>query len=241
MGQKRYVILRGMMRFPALVLRWLATPALLLVFLALAAALWLNARRAGLDVGSLIHPLALAFSGAIALRLAAAEGLKRLGRDDPLEFIDTLEHELTHALIGYLTLTPPLSLSATLRSGGEVELKGSNPLAALAPYFLPLWCHVLLLVGFIARTGLQSAWNILLFFALGNFAYRLAKEYRWRQTDLHVYGFFFSTATVAVLLLLDLAVILHLRHVLSWGWVAEGLGRAAAAAVDLWTMAKGKA
>jgi len=78
------------------------------------------------------------------------------GRDDPLEFLDTLEHELTHALVGYATFCPPVSLSASLKAGGEVELKGSNPLAALAPYFLPLWCLTALALGLIIKPGMQA-------------------------------------------------------------------------------------
>lgn len=220
-------------------LRWLFLPVMLLLGESLLAALWQAARLHGFALSSLFHPLALAFFSGVAFRLAVAEGLRRLGRDDPFEFIDTLEHELTHAAVGYLTFAPPLSLSATLKSGGEVELNGSNPLAALAPYYLPLWCHVALLIGFIARAGIQGLWDGLVFFLLGNFCYRLAKEFRWRQTDLHIYGIFFSSAAVFILLLLNLALVLKARAVLPLAWIPEGIRHFGYGAAALWARARG--
>lgn len=196
-------------------LRWSLVP-----FLAVLA--W--AMLAGFARGaacSLPPGLLLWCAGGIAFRAAFRLLWRRLGRDDPLEFIDTLEHELTHALMGYLTFSPPVSLSATLKSGGEVELKGANPLAVLAPYFLPLWCLLAALVGLIAKAGLQDAWNRAFLFLLGCFLWRLALEYRWRQTDLHVYGFLFSTLATAILLILTLGLLLGMRGLLGWGWLGE--------------------
>jgi hypothetical protein len=221
-------------------LRWLLLPVLLLLSEALAAELWHAARLHGFGFPSLFHYSALAFFSGLAARLAVSAALRRWGRDDPFEFIDTLEHELTHALVGYLTLTPPVSLSATLKSGGEVELKGSNPLAALAPYYLPLWCHIALLIGFVARAGMQGTWSAVVFFLLGNFCYRLAKEFRWRQTDLHIYGFFFSTAAVFILLLLNLGLVLKARGTLPLGWVLDGFRHTGHGASYLWAWARAR-
>jgi hypothetical protein len=228
-----------MKRFLGRLATWAALPLLLILAQSLITSLWHAARLHGFGFASLFQAPALAFACGIALRMLAGAALRRFGRDDPFEFIDTLEHELTHALVGYLTLTPPVSLSATLKTGGEVELKGSNPLAALAPYYLPLWCQVAVLIGLIARSGLQSGWTVLVFFLLGNFCVRLAKEYRWRQTDLHIYGFLFSTAAVLVLLLLNLALVLNARGVVSWGWVGDGLRRSGHGAAALLSRLQG--
>ena len=215
-----------MLRVLAMLLRWAAVPPLALLALALWSELWRASRLAGLGPASLLHPLGLAFAGGLVFRLAWAAGLRRLGRHDPLDFLDTLEHELTHALAGYLTLCPPLSLSATLKSGGEVQLKGANPIAALAPYFLPLWCLGVMLLGLVIRPGMQQAWNALLLFLLGVFAYRLGREYRWRQSDLHRYGFLFSTLLVLGLLPLVLGLLLHARGLLSGHWLGGVLPHA---------------
>jgi hypothetical protein len=72
----------------------------------------------------------------------------------------------------------------------------------------------------------QGAWNAVVFFLLGAFAYRLFHELRWRQTDLHLYGFTFSLLAVAALLLVVLGVILHARGLLPWTWIAEAPARA---------------
>ncbi|MDQ3002132.1 MAG: hypothetical protein M3Y08_12845 [Fibrobacterota bacterium] len=209
-----------MPRLFGMVLRWSLLPFLFLLAEAMASELWRALRGQGLGTGSLLHPFAIWFVAGAGFRILFAVLMRRLGRDDPLEFIDTLEHELTHALVGYATLCPPVSLSATLKSGGEVELKGMNPLAVLAPYFLPLWCLMAVLLGMAIRPGLQGTWNHLIFFLLGCFCYRLSREYRWRQTDLHVYGFVFSTLSVFLLLLLGLGLILHVRGLLPWYWLA---------------------
>ena len=202
-----------------MVLRWTLLPFLFLLAEAMASELFRALRGQGLGPSWAFHPLSIWFAAGIGFRILFGALMRRLDRDDPLEFIDTLEHELTHALVGYATLCPPVSLSATLKSGGEVELKGSNPLAALAPYFLPLWCLLVLLLGLVVKPGLQATWDHLLFFLMGWFCYRLGREYRWRQTDLHLYGFVFSTFSVFILLLLSLALILHTRGHLNGKWL----------------------
>jgi hypothetical protein len=215
-----------MPRLFGMVLRWTLLPFLLLLAEAMAGELWRALRGQGLGTRSFLHPFAIWFAAGAGFRILFAFLMRRLGRDDPLEFLDTLEHELTHALVGYATLCPPVSLSATLKSGGEVQLKGMNPLAVLAPYFLPLWCLAAVLLGLVIRPGLQGTWNNLLFFLLGWFCYRLFREYRWRQTDLHVYGFLFSTLSVFILLLLGMGLFLHVRGLLSWNWLAATGGHA---------------
>lgn len=205
-----------MARLLGTVLRWSLVPFLALLALGLGAAFYRAAR------GSLGPAFPLWCGAGFLFRAAFRLLWGRLGREDPFEFIDTLEHELTHALMGYLTFCPPVSLSATLKSGGEVELKGANPLAVLAPYFLPLWCLLAALIGLAVKPGLQSAWTHGLAFLLGAFCWRLASEYRWRQTDLHAYGFVFSTLAVANLLLLSLGGLLWLRGALEWHWLPEG-------------------
>lgn len=207
---------------------WFAVPLLAITAFALLGELY-HAVRLRASGMALLHPAALAFAGGAAFRALFRLALGRMGREDPLEFIDSLEHELTHALMGYLTLSPPISLSATLQGGGEVQLKGSNPLAALAPYYLPLWCLLAVALGLVVRSATQGAWNALVFALLGSFAYRLLREFRWRQTDLHVYGFAFSLFAALNLLILAVGLILHLRGILAWDW----MGRALPAARDL--------
>ena len=210
-----------MPRVVGMMFRWSLIPLLFLLAEAMAGELARALRANGAGLSWLLHPLALWFTAGVGFRLLFGALMGRFGRDDPLEFIDTLEHELTHALMGYATLCPPISLTASLKAGGEVELRGTNPLAALAPYFLPLWTLLALLLGMVVKPSMQPAWNHLIFFLLGVFCYRLLREYRWRQTDLHVYGFVFSTLSVFILLLLSLALILHARGLLPGTWLGS--------------------
>lgn len=204
-------------------LAWAAVPFLAVAVVSFAVELFDALRSPWGGPSSFLHPAFAAFAGGFLFRLLARRLALRFGRHDPLEFIDTLEHELTHALMGYLTLSPPVSLSADLKGGGEVQLKGSNPLAALAPYFLPLWCLLAVGLGLLIRPATQGTWDVVVFLLLGAFANRLTREYRWRQTDLHIYGFTFSTLATALGLLLVGGLILHTRGHLSASWMAEAL------------------
>ncbi len=139
--------------------------------------------------------------------------LTRLRGKDPLEFLDTLEHELSHALVGTLTFAPPISLKAT-REGGEVELSRSNPIATLAPYFLPLIAFFTSLVILLLKPNLviygQIVWGIL----MGSFIYRMTREFHWGQTDLKVYGRFYSFCLIASLLPLFVGIMLKCGGIL---------------------------
>ncbi len=53
-----------------------------------------------------------------------------------VSYLTTLEHELTHLLVGLLFLKRPLFFRATSSEGGQVVLTGGNLWITLAPYFL---------------------------------------------------------------------------------------------------------
>ncbi len=216
-------------------LRWALLPFLTILAVAMANGFWHAARLNGFGMGSLRHPLALACIAGITFRIAFRYLMGRIHKDDPFEFVDTLEHELTHALVGYLTLAPPQSLSASLKTGGEVQLQGSNPLAAWAPYFLPLWATLLMLMGILVQPRMQVGWNTFIFFMLGLFVYRLSREFRWRQSDLHIYGFLFSTISVFILLLLGLGIVLKVRGLLPLHWIGGSLSSACHSLPQIWT------
>lgn len=203
---------------------WLAAP---IIFL-LAAAAWMSLGRSLWQIpwsqpdsvfNTPLFAPGLALMLGFGLRMFWAMACQRMGRDNPFVFIDTLEHELTHALFGYLTLSPPVSLKATLRGEGEVLLKGQNPLTLLAPYFFPLFAMLGAGMSAMVASTYRSTWSILCFGLLGNFMFRLMAEYRWRQTDLHAYGVVFSTSLVACLLPLMLGTFSAMLGILPWSWI----------------------
>ncbi len=142
----------------------------------------------------------------------------RWRRQDPWEFLDTLEHELTHAASGALTLAPPVSLTATVRKGGAVELRRTNPVAVLAPYCLPLYAFLAAILTLWLRTGLLPYGRWAVGFLLGGFAYRLRREFHGGQTDFRTYGWIFSFVFIAAWLPLCLAFILSLARMVDLPW-----------------------
>jgi hypothetical protein len=82
--------------------------------------------------------------------------LRRLMRR-PVDYLTTLEHELTHIIVGLLFLKRPLSLRVTSREGGLVVLTGSNLWITLAPYFLPTLVLFLLPLDLIVPDGYRQA------------------------------------------------------------------------------------
>jgi hypothetical protein len=143
-------------------------------------------------------------------------------RGDPLELVDTLEHELTHAVVGTLTFAPPVSLTATLRGGGEVELRRSNPIAALAPYFLPLYVLALSLLTLVLKTEWLGYGRLAVAFLLGSFAHRLLREFHFGQTDFRAFGFVFSMVFIAATLPLCLIGVTDLARLAEVEWSRTG-------------------
>jgi hypothetical protein len=67
-----------------------------------------------------------------------------------VSYLTTLEHELTHILVGLLFLIRPVSIRVTATQGGEVVLTGSNLWITLAPYFLPTISFLILPFAWLA-------------------------------------------------------------------------------------------
>jgi hypothetical protein len=153
---------------------------------------------------------------------AARWVLARLPGGDPLELVDTLEHELTHAIVGTLTFAPPVALTATLRDGGEVELKRSNPLAALAPYCLPLFAFLLALLTLVLRDDYASTGRLAVAFLLGSFFWRLLREFHFGQSDFRAYGFVFSMVFIVGALPVCLIAVSDLGGLLDVPWTSTG-------------------
>ena len=61
-----------------------------------------------------------------------------------ISYLTTLEHELTHIVVGLVFLKRPLSIRVTATEGGQVTLSGGNIWITLAPYFLPTLTVLLL-------------------------------------------------------------------------------------------------
>ena len=113
-------------------------------------------------------------------------------------YLQTLEHELTHLLVGLLFLKIPVGIRVSAHEGGEVRQIGlgttGQTWVTLAPYFFPTVSYLLLPLFFFVPRG--GWWLTLCAGLLGaSVAFHLASgwaQLHWRQTDLHEAGIAFS-------------------------------------------------
>src|SRR5688572_26775504 len=68
-------------------------------------------------------------------------------------YLQTLEHELTHLLIGLLFLKIPVGIRVSAHEGGEVRQLGLGTTGqtwiSLAPYFFPTVSLIVLIIAFL--------------------------------------------------------------------------------------------
>lgn len=150
-------------------------------------------------------------------------------------------HETTHWLVAKLFLkdTGKMRLGS---SGGSVEIAGSNVWITLAPYIIPF--YVLLAIALLGISQIfwypTPQYGIFAFGVVTGlaYAYHLVMTHfvlRQQQSDLEIYGRFFSFSLIAFgnILLLLLAVVMASRqwpearaflanawHV-QWGWIQQ--------------------
>jgi hypothetical protein len=136
-------------------------------------------------------------AGACGFAVAWALARRRASARQSLDFLQTLEHELTHALAAALCLRPPRSLRASAHEGGELSFDGAeNTFVLLAPYVVPTATLVALVLPAVLRPELAPAADAVVGAA---YAYDLVStlaEVSPRQTDLRRAGFLFSLLVV---------------------------------------------
>jgi len=155
-------------------------------------------------------------------------------------YLQTLEHEMTHLLIGLLFLKIPVGIRVSAHEGGEVRQIGLGTTGqtwiALAPYFFPTISLAVLIFAYFA--GLET--KLLLGFLGWTTAFHLVTnwaETSFRQPDLKKAGW-----TKSLLILPVMNVICYgavLAFVAGGGkgfgnfW-SEGLSGTLGCAKDLW-------
>lgn len=106
-------------------------------------------------------------------------------------YLQTLEHELTHLLIGLLFLKIPVGIRVSAHEGGEVRQIGlgttGHTWVTLAPYFFPTVSLAVLIVAYFAGLNSRLLLGILgwttLFHLVTNWS-----ETSFRQPDLQKVG-----------------------------------------------------
>lgn len=108
-------------------------------------------------------------------------------------YLETLEHELTHLLVGLLFLKIPVGIRVSAHAGGEVRQIGlgttGQTWVALAPYFFPTVSLAVLILAYFAKINTLTLLGILgwttAFHLVSNWG-----ETSFRQPDLQKAGIF---------------------------------------------------
>lgn len=109
-----------------------------------------------------------------------------------VDWLSTLEHEITHCLFAWLTGNRVTGLKVTLQEGGHMTYIGQgNWLIDVAPYFFPTVTVLLILaLPFVPQlTGVYGQWAIGV--SVAYHATSTWKETHHAQTDLQNAGFLF--------------------------------------------------
>lgn len=131
-------------------------------------------------------------------------------------YLTTLEHELTHIVVGLVFLKRPLSIRVTATEGGQVTLSGGNIWITLAPYFLPTLTVLLLPFDYFLGAAHDRAF---LMFLGGTLAYHLLST--WTEVGV-VQSDFREAGILQSLWLLPVVALIFYGAVLAH--VAGGFG-----------------
>jgi hypothetical protein len=177
-------------------------------------------------------PVRLSAAPAVAAVSGAATAVVLIRLFGPWTKTYVLGHELTHALFALLCLSRPSNIHVG-NDGGSVNVKKSNVVITLSPYFFPFW------TALAAGAWALAAWLVPrghahfvswagLFLVTATWVFHLVytvKYLRVGQPDVKTYGRLFSYAlifllnTVFLVLALTLAGSWTFRG--AWGWGME--------------------
>lgn len=128
----------------------------------------------------------------------------------PWQFICTLEHEITHAIVGLPFLLVPIRMWVTASRGGHVKQRWIGPvwlvplyglgslLSTLAPYCFPTMSYLLIALGFFFLQPQAQRFIVALGFFTTFHVISSWAETRYRQPDIQEAGIVFSTLFLPV-------------------------------------------
>jgi hypothetical protein len=126
-------------------------------------------------------------------------------------YLCTLEHECTHAIVGLLFGKIPVGMRVSAWEGGEVQLRGgSNLWISLAPYFLPTISLFILLPAWIFGVTESPTFFVVLGSTIAFHVVTNWNETSFRQTDLQRAGYLTSILVLPIANLLTYGAILSL-------------------------------
>src|SRR5574344_1073458 len=181
--------MRFLLRVPFALLFWVMSAALVLSFID---------QLKVINLSSLI-PLGVG-PGAYFIFLFVLSLLNR-----SIEFAQTFCHELNHTFFSLLFFKKIKGFRAHADNGGEVSFEGkTNIMITLAPYSVPLFAVLTLLLLLLAEPRVVPAIHFVVGFFISFHLHSVFSEFRLYQSDLRVYGIFLSFAFVVFVNLLFL-------------------------------------
>jgi len=149
-----------------------------------------------------------------------------------LRFFHVFEHEITHLVTGLIFFIQPRQLVAS-ESGGRMEMYGNNFIVSLAPYFVPLFSLVLMVLMPLLDSTVSLYACAALGLVTGYHSITNLQEFSLQQPDIRSHGMFFSTVVCLCGNVMALGIVAgFLQHAWpgSWGYLKSG-GRETAAIV----------
>jgi len=126
--------------------------------------------------------------------------------------LETLSHELTHMVVGILFFKRVKSLKVNSDGSGEVWHSGKNAFGntciSLAPYTLPLFTYILLLISLMIAAKSMYLFHIFIGFSFAFHLLCFALQTRLNQTDIKKWGYLRSFVFIALFLMFNVAVVL---------------------------------
>ncbi len=125
-------------------------------------------------------------------------------------WLQTISHEVTHALVGLMFFHKIHSLEAYEDHGAVLHSgrKFGNMFISLAPYCLPLFTYVLLMLRVIGDDRTLYVFDVLIGFTLAFHLVCFWKQTGLRQPDIQQYGYFKAFLFIVVALLFNLTIVL---------------------------------
>lgn len=105
-----------------------------------------------------------------------------------LIFCDTLEHEFSHIVVGFLHFKTPGELKVSEQGEGHITLNNISTFICLAPYIFPLGALTLYLIQPLFIETVREILSYIIAFFLGNYLFRLKREIHTGQSDFDLAG-----------------------------------------------------
>jgi len=112
-----------------------------------------------------------------------------------LKWIETVRHELSHVIVAVLFFRKitSIKLNFSEEDSGHIDHTGKSFfLINLAPYFLPIWTIIFILLSYIVNDSFLLYINYLIIFLFLNYITAIITSLLKKPSDISRTGFFFS-------------------------------------------------